>query len=89
MIIVSVDGGCDPGLRLVSEGVIGATAEQYPGRMATEGMAAIADLARGGEAPVPSDGLEFFNTGVALVTDNAVDGVDSISVAEGTDICWG
>ncbi len=89
VIIVSVDGGCDPGLRLVSEGVIGATAQQYPGRMATEGMAAIADLARGGEAPVPSDGLEFFNTGVALVTDNAVDGVDSISVAEGTDICWG
>ena len=89
VIIVSVDGGCDPGLRLVAEGVIGATAQQYPGRMATEGMAAIADLARGGEAPEPTDGLDFFNTGVALVTDEPVDGVDSISVAEGTEVCWG
>ena len=89
VIIVSVDGGCDPGLRLVEEGVIGATAQQYPGRMATEGMAAIADLANGGEAPTPSDGLDFFNTGVSLVTDNPVDGVESISVAEGSEVCWG
>lgn len=89
VLIVSVDGGCDPGLRLVEEGVIGATAQQYPGRMATLGMEAIADLANGGEAPETSEGLDFFNTGVALVTDNGVDGVDSISVAEGSEICWG
>ncbi len=89
VIIVSVDGGCDPGLRLVSEGVIGATAQQYPGRMATLGMEAIKTLADGGAAPEVSDGLEFFNTGVALVTDSPVDGVDSISVAEGQEICWG
>lgn len=89
VIIVSVDGGCDPGLRLVSEGVIGATAQQYPGRMATLGMEAIKTLADGGEAPAVSEGLDFFNTGVALVTDEAIDGVDSISVAEGQEICWG
>jgi fructose transport system substrate-binding protein len=89
VIIVSVDGGCDPGLRLVGEGVIGATAQQYPGRMATLGMEAIKNLAAGGEAPTPSDGLDFFNTGVALVTDNPVDGLDSISVADGSEICWG
>jgi len=89
VIIVSVDGGCDPGLRLVAEGVIGATAQQYPGKMATLGMEAIKDLADGGAAPEVTPGLDFFNTGVALVTDNPVDGVDSISVAEGQDICWG
>jgi ABC-type sugar transport system substrate-binding protein len=89
VIIVSVDGGCDPGLRLVSEGVIGATAQQYPGKMATLGMSAIKTLAEGGEAPAVTEGLDFFNTGVALVTDNAVDGVESISVAEGQEICWG
>ena len=89
VIIVSVDGGCDPGLRLVGEGVIGATAQQYPGRMATLGMEAIKNLATGGEAPTPSDGLDFFNTGVALVTDNPVDGLESISVADGSEICWG
>ena len=39
--------------------------------------------------PEATDGKDFFDTGVALVTDKAVDGVDSISVAEGTDLCWG
>ncbi len=89
VIIVSVDGGCDPGLRLVEEGVIGATSQQYPGRMATLGMEAIKTLAEGGDAPETSPGLDFFNTGVALVTDSPVDGVESISVAEGKELCWG
>ncbi len=89
VIIVSVDGGCSPGLKLVAEGVIGATAQQYPGKMATLGMQAIKQLADGGAAPAVTSGLDFFNTGVALVTDSVVDGVDSISVAEGEKICWG
>ena len=89
VLIVSVDGGCKPGLELVESGVIGATAQQYPGKMATLGMQAIRDLADGKPAPAVSAGLDFFNTGVALVTDKPVDGVDSISVAEGQKICWG
>ena len=89
VLIVSVDGGCSPGLELVASGVIGATAQQYPGKMATLGMQAIKTLADGGAAPAVSDGLDFFNTGVALVTDTPADGVDSISVAEGQKICWG
>jgi fructose transport system substrate-binding protein len=89
VLIVSVDGGCKPGLELVSKGVIGATAQQYPGQMATKGMAAIVALANGGAKPAVSPGLDFFNTGVALVTDKAVSGVDSISVADGNKICWG
>ncbi len=88
-IIVSVDGGCKPGLELVASGVIGATAQQYPGKMAVEGMKAIKAKANGGEAPKPSDGLTFFNTGVALVTGSPADGVASISVEEGNKICWG
>jgi fructose transport system substrate-binding protein len=89
VLIVSVDGGCSPGLELVASGVIGATSQQYPGKMATLGMQAIKTLADGGEAPAVSGALDFFDTGVALVTDQAVDGVDSISVAEGQEICWG
>ena len=88
-LIVSVDGGCSPGLELVADGTIGATAQQYPGKMATLGMQAIKQLADGGAAPAVTDGLDFFNTGVALVTDKPVDGVDSISVADGQKICWG
>jgi fructose transport system substrate-binding protein len=89
VLIVSVDGGCKPGLELVASGVIGATAQQYPGKMATLGMQAIKDLADGKPAPTVTPGLDFFNTGVALVTDKPVDGVESISVAEGQKICWG
>jgi fructose transport system substrate-binding protein len=89
VLIVSVDGGCKPGLELVASGVIGATAQQYPGKMATLGMQAIKDLADGKPKPAVSSGLDFFNTGVALVTDKPVSGVDSISVADGQKICWG
>jgi fructose transport system substrate-binding protein len=89
VLIVSVDGGCKPGLELVASGVIGATAQQYPGKMATLGMQAIKDLADGKPAPAVTPGLDFFNTGVALVTDKPVAGVDSISVADGQKICWG
>ncbi|KRE42558.1 substrate-binding domain-containing protein [Knoellia sp. Soil729] len=86
--IVSVDGGC-AGVAAVKSGVIGATAQQYPLKMATEGMAAIASIARGGEKPKPDAGLDFKNTGVALVTDKPVDGVKSITADEGAKICWG
>lgn len=89
VLIVSVDGGCKPGLELVASGVIGATAQQYPGKMATLGMQAIKDLADGKAKPAVTPGLDFFNTGVALVTDQKAAGVDSISVAEGQKICWG
>ncbi|NUO35822.1 MAG: substrate-binding domain-containing protein [Dermatophilaceae bacterium] len=87
-LIVSVDGGC-AGVKSVTDGVIGATAQQYPLKMATLGMEAIAKIARGGDKPKVSPGLDFYNTGVALVTDKKVDGVDSISSADAAKICWG
>jgi len=87
-LVVSVDGGC-AGVASVKDGTIGATAQQYPLKMATLGMEAIASIARGGEAPKTTDGLDFFNTGVALVTDKPADGVESIDTTEAADICWG
>jgi fructose transport system substrate-binding protein len=87
-LIVSVDGGC-AGVGSVKSGVIGATAQQYPLKMATLGMEAIAKIANGGEKPKPSPGLDFYNTGVALVTDKKADGVQSIASDEGAKICWG
>ena len=87
-LIVSVDGGC-AGVGSVKSGVIGATAQQYPLKMATLGMEAIAKIARGGEKPKTTEGLDFYNTGVALVTDKPVEGVESITSDAGTKICWG
>ena len=86
--IVSVDGGC-PGVQNVADGVIGATSQQYPLLMASKGIEAIAAWAKDGTKPEPTEGKEFFDTGVELVTDQPVDGVPSISVKEGMDRCWG
>jgi fructose transport system substrate-binding protein len=88
VLIVSVDGGC-PGVQNVADGVIGATSQQYPLLMASLGIEAIAAWAADGTAPMATDGKDFFDTGVALVTDNPVDGVDSIDTEEGTARCWG
>ena len=87
-IIVSVDGGC-PGIASVKSGVIGATSQQYPLKMAGLGIDAIAAFAKDGTKPVASEGLSFFNTGVNLVTDKPAEGVPSIDSTKGTELCWG
>ncbi len=88
VLIVSVDGGC-PGVQNVADGVIGATSQQYPLLMASLGIEAIAAWAKDGTKPAATDGKAFFDTGVALVTDKPAEGVESISVAEGKELCWG
>ena len=88
VLIVSVDGGC-PGVADVKAGVIGATSQQYPLLMASLGIEAIAAWAADGTKPENTPGLDFFDTGVNLVTDKPAPGVDSIDTTEGTDKCWG
>ncbi|MDQ0318806.1 fructose transport system substrate-binding protein [Pararhizobium capsulatum DSM 1112] len=88
VLIVSVDGGC-PGVKNVAEGVIGATSQQYPLMMAALGVEAIKKFADTGELPKPTEGKNFFDTGVSLVTDKPVAGVESIDTKTGTDKCWG
>ena len=88
VLIVSVDGGC-PGVKNVAAGIIGATAQQYPLLMASKGVEAAVEYVKTGKKPQPSPGLDFFNTGVALVTDHPVAGVPSISSKEGLAKCWG
>jgi len=88
VLIVSVDGGC-PGVADVADGVIGATSQQYPLLMASKGIEAIAAWAKDGTKPENSPGKDFYDTGVALVTDKPADGVESIDTKTGTDRCWG
>jgi fructose transport system substrate-binding protein len=57
--------------------------------MAQLGVEAIAKYVRTGEKPAVTPGLDFYDTGVALVTDKPVDGVDSITTADAEKICWG
>ena len=88
VIVVSVDGGC-PGVQAVADGELGATSQQYPLLMASLGVEAVAAWAADGSKPENSPGKDFFDTGVALVTDNPVEGVPSISSEEGLALCWG
>ena len=88
VLIVSVDGGC-PGVANVKDGVIGATSQQYPLQMAALGVEAIKAWADNGTKPEPTPGKDFFDTGVSLVTDEPVEGVESIDTAEGEALCWG
>ncbi len=88
VLIVSVDGGC-PGVKNIRDGVIGATSMQFPLLMASLGIEAIAEYAATGAIPRPTQGLDFFNTGVELITDEPVSGLDSIDSSEGLERCWG
>jgi len=86
--IVSVDGGC-PGVENVKKGVIGATSQQYPLKMAEMGVQAVTEFAESGKKPEPTAGKDFVDTGVTLVTDKPVDGVESKDTAFGLKNCWG
>jgi fructose transport system substrate-binding protein len=88
VLIVSVDGGC-PGVKNIGEGVIGATSMQFPLLMASKGIEAIKAWADNGTKPENTPGLDFFNTGVELITDTPVDGIPSLSSKEGMGKCWG
>jgi fructose transport system substrate-binding protein len=88
VLIVSVDGGC-PGVKNVKSGVIGATSMQFPLLMASMGVEAVAEFAKSGKKPAATPGLDFFNTGVELVTDKPVAGMTAINGDEGLKRCWG
>lgn len=83
VLIVSVDGGCK-GVQGTRDGQIGATSQQYPLKMATEGVAAAVDYAKTGKKV-----SGYTDTGVTLITDKALPGVDSRDTAFGLANCWG
>ena len=90
-VVVSVDGGCSPGIAMVKDGTLGATSQQYPIKMAQMGVETIKKMVdtNGAEKPANSPGLDFVDAGVALVTDKPVEGVESITSAEAEKVCWG
>ncbi len=83
VVIVSVDGGC-AGVKNVKAGLIAATSQQYPLKMASMGVAAGVEYAKGGKKA-----KGYTDTGVTLITDKPMAGVDSKDTKVGTDLCWG
>ena len=86
--MVSVDGG-GAGIGAVKSGCINATSQQYPLLMADLGVQAIYDIVKNGTKPANSEGLDFFNTGVKLITDDPQEGVPSETTEYGLANAWG
>jgi len=86
--IVSIDGGC-PGVDNVSKGIIGATSMQFPLKMASLGVEAIAKYAKDGTKPQATPGKDFVDTGTQLITDQPQSGVAAKDSAWGKQNCWG
>ncbi|MFF5516334.1 sugar ABC transporter substrate-binding protein [Streptomyces coeruleorubidus] len=83
VLIVSVDGGCT-GTQAVKDGKIAATSQQYPLKMAAEGVKAVVTYAKDGKKA-----SGYTDTGVTLITDKAQGGVTSKDTAYGLENCWG
>mgnify|MGYP000381986658 CR=1 FL=1 len=83
VLIVSVDGGCE-GVKNVGAGVIAATSQQYPLKMAAMGVDAGVEYAKSGKKP-----SGYTDTGVTLIAAKPLPGVDSKDVKTGADLCWG
>ena len=81
--IVSVDGGCT-GTQGVADGKIDATSQQYPLKMAAQGVDALVAFAGGGAKPTG-----YTDTGVTLITDDPQPGVPSQDTGYGLQNCWG
>jgi fructose transport system substrate-binding protein len=83
VMIVSVDGGCT-GVKGVQSGQIAATSQQYPLKMAEQGVQAVVNYAKTGNKV-----SGYTDTGVTLVTDKPMSGVESKDTAFGLANCWG
>ncbi|KUM89221.1 sugar ABC transporter substrate-binding protein [Streptomyces pseudovenezuelae] len=83
VLIVSVDGGCT-GTQAVKDGKIAATSQQYPLKMAAQGVKAVVTYAKDGKKA-----SGYTDTGVTLITDKAQTGVSSKDTAFGLENCWG
>jgi len=87
VIVGSIDGGC-AGITAVKNGQIAATVMQFPSKMAVAGVdAGVAFIEDGTKPDVPSTG--YIDTGVQLVTDKPIAGLESKDTTWGLDNCWG
>lgn len=73
-----------PALGGVVDGRIAATSQQYPLKMAALGVDAGVDFATTGKRV-----SGYTDTGVTLITNKPVSGVDSKDTKFGLDNCWG
>ncbi|MBY8879959.1 sugar ABC transporter substrate-binding protein [Actinacidiphila acidipaludis] len=83
VMIVAIDGGCS-GVQAVKDGRIAATAQQYPLKMAADGVKAVAAYGKTG-----TKASGYTDTGVNLITDHPQTGIDAKDTGFGLQNCWG
>jgi fructose transport system substrate-binding protein len=81
VLSVSIDGTC-AGLQMIKDGTLSATVMQFWLKMIDMSMDAAYNLLTKGEKPPLSPGLNYYDTGVTLVTDHPAPGVPSINADE-------
>lgn len=86
-LVVTINGSCD-GLKGMTDGQIAADAQQYPSKMGADGIAAVVAYKKDGTKPKPDAGKQFTDTGINLVTDKPVDGLQSVTSKQGTERCY-
>jgi len=87
VVLGSIDGGCT-GVQAVKDGKIAATVMQFPSKMAVAGVDAAVAFAKDKTKPsVPATG--YIDTGVQLITDKPLGGLEAKDTAWGLQNCWG
>jgi fructose transport system substrate-binding protein len=89
VVVVTIDGSCKYVNGLLKSGTIAADSAQYPGKMASEGVKTVADVAKGGAKPALPAGKDFIDSGTALVTSNPLGGLQSQTPDQAASACWG
>jgi fructose transport system substrate-binding protein len=62
---------------------------QFPLKMASLGVEALAQFADDGTKPENTEGKDFVDTGVELITDQPQSGLSAKDSAWGKENCWG
>jgi fructose transport system substrate-binding protein len=83
-LVVSVDGACS-GVQYVKDGVIGATAMQFPDKMGAMAVDSIDAFLKNGTKPAKV----LNDSGSTLITDSPVAGLESQNSDWGLQHCWG
>ena len=88
VLVLTIDGSCKYVKGLVKDGTIAADSAQYPGKMATLGIQAAAQAAKGNKQQTPA-GKDFIDSGTALVTANPISGITAQTPDQAAQACWG
>nr|WP_252121713.1 substrate-binding domain-containing protein [Rhizobium sp. RCAM05350] len=85
--VVSIDGSC-AGIDALKSGMLHATVQQFPKRMAELGVVALVDYVKNGKKPTNAGGKAATDAGTVLITSDTQAGIASIDVAEGQEACF-